>query len=299
MSDGQKFYKLVLKLVDKTEELPPLNGTHRRIIDLVEKDASLKEIAEKIEPDLELSATLLRRANSAFYMPRKSIGDIREALSLVGTKQLTGLFLIERVRKAVGSDTEFKKEIWEHSYQAAFYSNLLFNEHFKNTSQTDAYTGGLLHDIGKLIALNFDSESKKDLDDADNLKEKIQPGHLKNDFIKQPLCHPELGAMLAKKWNFPDDLAYAILSHHDLKLGADKPKPISFCAYFSNVLCRFQKIIAPIAPIAPDEEKAQRYYDLIDERALKAFKVSNIAGMKKMSEEIKILFDKNKRALGE
>ena len=48
------------------------------------------------------------------------------------------------------------------------------------------------------------------------------------------LNHAEVGALIAKKWNFPDQLVTAIRYHHEPMLAPPESRDIVFCVYLAN-----------------------------------------------------------------
>ncbi len=95
-------------------------------------------------------------------------------------------------------------DIWVHSLSAAVASDLVAKARKRPLPM--AFVGGLVHDIGKPVALStFLSLQRKDPSlfvDRETLLGMVER------------VHAQLGGLIASRWNLPDDLKSAIANHH-------------------------------------------------------------------------------------
>jgi HD-like signal output (HDOD) protein len=49
--------------------------------------------------------------------------------------------------------------------------------------------------------------------------------------------HAEIGALIAEKWNFPEDLVAAIRFHHDPTAAPEEFKDLVYAVYTANMFC--------------------------------------------------------------
>jgi putative nucleotidyltransferase with HDIG domain len=68
----------------------------------------------------------------------------------------------------------------------------------------EAFLGGLLLDLGKTVILSMSKEFEVEQELLDDLLTSR---------------HPELGAMIAKKWNYPESIQTLIRYHHNRNFG--------------------------------------------------------------------------------
>ena len=126
------------------------------------------------------------------------------------------------------------KWLWEHSYKVAFFAyNLARNFRKKKDLLDDAYVGGILHDMGKIIFSNVHPD----------LLEKINrfcerrgiEGNIFED-LSAGLNHAEIGGRIAEKWNFPSPLIESIRFHHEPVICSPGNKEVVFTVYLANAL---------------------------------------------------------------
>jgi len=132
-----------------------------------------------------------------------------------------------------------QRSLWDHSYRCAYYAyNLAKN--FKpgnRVLQDDAYVGGMLHDMGKIIFSSVHPQLLDHIKDFCTAK-----GIEKSTFedLAGGMNHSEIGARVAEKWNFPESLVAAIRFHHEPALMTTDFKDVVFTVYLANVFCEFE-----------------------------------------------------------
>jgi putative nucleotidyltransferase with HDIG domain len=227
------------EIVENVNSLPQFPENVLLVQKLIADPSSdMPMIARQISMDPALTADLLKIVNSAQYMLPKKVDNISEAVKMVGIKGIKNLLYSYGTQKVLGDDTIDKKMLWEHSYKTAFYAyNLVKN--FKNdpTLLDDAYVGGILHDMGKIIFSNAHPEL------LDKLKgfcadKNLLAATFEN--LSAGMNHGELGAMVAEKWNFPDRLVAAIRYHHDPEDAPSEYKDLVDTVYLANLFCEYE-----------------------------------------------------------
>ncbi len=202
-------------IVGYIETLPQFPDNIAQIEKLLnDPDSKLSHIASLISNDVALTTDLLKLVNSAAFSLAKKCTNISEAVKMVGIRGLKNLLYSIGTIQLLGHMTDEQKELWVHSYKTAFFSYNLARNFLHNTIVTeDAYVCGLLHDLGKII---FSTLYPQLLDKITNLaKTKNIPDKVLQVLLSG-INHPEIGAALAEKWNFPPSLIAAIRFHHSL-----------------------------------------------------------------------------------
>ncbi|MDR1893450.1 MAG: HDOD domain-containing protein [Spirochaetales bacterium] len=237
-------------------------------------ESEMNDIALKVSMDPSLTADLLKIVNSAQYMLPKKVDNVIEAVKMLGLKGLKNQLYTYGTQKILKTA---QRELWEHAYRVAFYSyNLAKNFKRKRDLVDDAYVGGILHDIGKIIFSDVHP----------NLLEKISnfsagrgiSRNLVEDFAAG-LNHAEIGGMIAAKWNFPDSLVQAIKYHHDPEQAAEEYKDVVETVYLANCLATL--------------ESGEISYEQINSAILKNFGITTDKQLMTIHQKLQEAFQEN------
>lgn len=205
----------VLKLVSGLPAIP------QRVRELVAAlqggDTTSQDIAELIEKDTALSTRVLRIANSPFFGMTRKVASIRQAVVLLGVKQLSHVALSagidgELAKRASGFPYE---RFSAHSLAAAFLSRTI--AHHRGVPNADeTFVAGMVHDVGEVIlAISLPQQW---LQAAANPPADLAAAlALEEDLFG--VTHVEAGAILLGKWNLPDLPIQATAEHHQPIVG--------------------------------------------------------------------------------
>lgn len=200
-------------IIESLEELPPFPPVLAEILQILhDKDASADDLARLIEKDQALTAKLLRLTNSAYYGFSKRIGNITTAVVLLGfnaVKQLVlGVSFLDYFRRKK-SPVLSAAELWRHSYTSALCARAISIKTKSDNFETD-FVIALVHDVGKLIiSWHFGQRVPKEMD-------LVRSGGVQGLMEERRVFgadHAELGAELARAWQFPDVLVDVIRLH--------------------------------------------------------------------------------------
>ncbi len=226
-------------IVDEISFLPQFPENILTIQKLINDPKSeITDIARHISTDPAMTADLLKIVNSAQFMLPKKVDSISEAVKLVGIRGIKNLLYSYGSQKILGEDTAEKKALWDHSYKTAFYAyNLAKNFRKDKNLLDDVYVGGILHDMGKIIFSNVHPDLLQKIKTF--CTEKGLPVSTLED-LSAGMNHAEIGALVAEKWNFPDNLINAIRFHHNPALADPDYKDLVELVYFANMLCEYE-----------------------------------------------------------
>ena len=226
--------KIKSRILEGIDLLPSFPVNILKIIQLCGNPSSSNaQISSLIKKDPALAADVLKMANSPGFFIARRIDNINDALITIGLNQLESVLIAVHIKKILDKNTQKYKEIWKHSYRVATYNSYLSVYFNYKTLKESAYLAGLLHDLGKLAILSID-EILHDVI--------ITILNRNNDsrflFIEEAtigISHITIGALLAKKWQFPDKLVEAIKGHHVPDPKANN-KPLIYLTYLADTL---------------------------------------------------------------
>jgi hypothetical protein len=140
------------------KSLPTIPPVLTGIIALIDDDrAGAKKLVELIERDQALTARLLRLANSAFFGQARKVSTIPRAVLLLGFSTVRNLALGVKVWDTLGTGVSRKEleALWTHAVQVAAAARVIARQQ-RQVNPDEAFTSGLLHDVGQLVlALRF------------------------------------------------------------------------------------------------------------------------------------------------
>lgn len=180
------------------------------------------QVAEIIALEPALATRLLRIVNSAYFCLDRPVGDISQALRIIGEKELGNMVMVTAIVNATrslngGIDV---REFWRESIFSATLSSTIARQlRCSDEMQRLFFVGGLLLNIGKLVLYAEESVL------PDLIKAKMEETGAPDYAVEQAelgLDHAAIGAFMARTWNFSPDLASLIrFHHHASKEGAD------------------------------------------------------------------------------
>ena len=193
--------------------VPPFPAVAHRILALVGKeDVNAHELGELVKMDPSFSAELLRFANSALFGVRREVTSLAHAVLMVGTDRIKTMATMVAMNRMVRSSVRIAalRKVWLHSLVTAVIA-----EEAARITRSDrdvAYTTGLLHNLGTLGLMSaYPDEYSRMLEVSDDFGFDL----LQTERDLFEIDHCAAGAYLAQDWDFPDELAAAIATHHD------------------------------------------------------------------------------------
>ncbi len=207
----------IKQLVAKMGEFPSLPPIYLKVVNaLNSRHADTETISQAIAGDLAISAKVLQTVNSSFYGFDEKIANIADAINILGTECVKNLVLAIQVFNNIGRSADQKAitdELWHHSMSVAVAARRIMSYESKDEKAAEeAYTAGLMHDIGKLILLNAEPEQYAEARALANEKS-IPQTDAENQIIG---CnHAETGAYVLARWGMPANLTEAVALHHD------------------------------------------------------------------------------------
>jgi len=221
--------------------LPTLPTVVAKMLEMLDNPrTSAAQLGRLISGDQVLTAKVLKLANSAFYAFPQPISTVNLAVVVLGfdvIKNLViGISVIESFSKEADGYFDVMR-FWEHSIGCGVAGRMLARMHGYRVSG-EAFTAGLLHDIGKLVMREHLRTEFLEVLERVNQEGK---SFLEVEEELLGVTHAEIGSWLAERWNFPAVLQEAILCHH--KPGEAKREPmLAAIAHFADVICKHAEV---------------------------------------------------------
>jgi HD-like signal output (HDOD) protein len=204
--------------------LPTLPETYANLEKrLRQPDCALADIARIIEQDPAMTAKILQLVNSAFFGLYTRVESPFRAVNLLGLDTIKALVLGLGIfsELPVKSSRLFSVSgLWSHSMTCATFAKAIAGRESEDTTLIEqAFIGGLLHDVGKLLLFaKKRPEYEQAIDQA--LKDGRPIQETERDLFGASHC--DVGAYLLGLWGLPGPVVEALLFHHRI---ADYPEP--------------------------------------------------------------------------
>ncbi|HSQ85446.1 MAG TPA: HDOD domain-containing protein [Desulfobacterales bacterium] len=203
------------RILRHMKDLPPIPQTIFKAREIMANpDSDFKELANLFETDQAIAAKILKIANSPYYGYSGKITSIQRASVILGHKTLVELLTVIGTAGLLGNKLEGywldSGALWKHSLAVAFGSRIIANT-IKPALSNDAFTSGLIHDVGKLI---LDQHVKERWELFQNFMDDGEHTFLEAEKKILDLDHAEVASEVCKKWNIPEPLTVAIRYHH-------------------------------------------------------------------------------------
>jgi len=209
-----------LKEVQQTERPwalstpPPFPAIAMKVLELLgnEDTVDVREVVRWLQADPVFSGEMLRVANSALYGLRTEIRSVHQATINLGLDFVKAVAITVGLRAYVKSAVKAPvlRRCWAHSMACGILSQELATACFMKGDE--AYTAGLLHDIGRMgLLAAYPLEYANVLSVAVDYSFDVL--HCEKELFD--IDHCEAGAWMAEQWKLPAMLANIAAHHHD------------------------------------------------------------------------------------
>jgi putative nucleotidyltransferase with HDIG domain len=193
------------RLYEEDFQLPALPSILSQLNSLMQDDAvTFQDMARVIMTDQVLISRILKVANSPFYGGSGQVDSIHFAIVRLGMRAIMNIVTGIKLNSMQynGLPQEKLQAILDNALKIAFTATGLARQ--CRLDPEEAFLGGLLLDLGKTVILTVA---------RDVTLEQV----LLDDLLQS--YHAELGALIARKWNYPETIQTLIRYHHARNFG--------------------------------------------------------------------------------
>ena len=226
------------RIIAGIDDLPTLPRTVLKITELVnDPKSSAKDLARVITDDQILTARLLKLVNSSFYGLPQRISTVTGAIVLIGFDAIRNLLLTTSVFDLFTGRNKKEKQkqeqLWDHSLGCAVGAKVIGN-YLRYDNLEELFVAGLLHDIGKIVEMMFQSEKFSKVAAAIRRENILM---IRAEIRILGYTHAEIGKLLAEKWNLPSKLVQ-IIAHHHQPTDAGSFAMEAAIVHLADIFCR-------------------------------------------------------------
>ncbi len=204
---------LVRTIVGRLSSLPATAETHRQLTRLMsDPECTVDQISTVVGQAPALAAKVLQVVNSAFFGLPFKVSSVAQAITYLGMTHVRGLVLL----------SQFFNTVDKSPTVSGFSASALQNRALTTAKaarilapgarhRDDAFTAGLLHDIGVLaLAVGMNNRYSLVLRHAQRSQRPLV--EVETSFLG--ISHDIVGSYLAELWGLPSVIVDGILHHH-------------------------------------------------------------------------------------
>lgn len=211
--------KISRRVRDGELEVPVLPHVAQRTLGMIgNPNVNAKDLENLIVGDQQLTARLLKIANSPVYSGTVEIKSIQRAIVSIGLSSLRDMVFSVAMGEKIFRSKRFgprMEKLWAHSLATGLIAREIAK--IKGLDSEFAFLCGLLHDVGKPLLLETMEQIHRRFQDK-VLFEDVFVDEILREF------HEVVGALMARSWNFSSTLVTSIHYHHNLKDAGDFPQ---------------------------------------------------------------------------
>ena len=217
-----------------------------------DSDASFTKLDHLVRSDQNMTALILKAANSSLYSRGKEVTTLQHAIAILGF-QVVRTLSMTAASKAIfesGNYSRFRRLVWEHSVVTGIIARDVAHRLNKKEYQEEAFIAGLLHDLGKVL-LNA-ADRKQFIAVINMVNEEKVPFSVAEDKLFG-VNHMEIGARACREWSLPE-IYEPVMSMHE---GLDRDSlgegdyTLLYLVSYANYLAKKMEF----GYLAPDDEK--------------------------------------------
>jgi len=202
------------RLAGMVESMPAFpESVHQVMAMSADINCSPKSLVKVIERDPVMTMKILKLVNSAFFALSRHVSSVQHALVYLGMNTVKNLAVTIATVNTLPRQSIPELPMGAfltHSLATASVAQHLAKNVLNIRDASDHFVGGLLHDFGKAVLVQFEPTTYARV--IRQAREKQVPLS-QEEFEELGITSAEVGAMLAESWQLPEELVNCIRGH--------------------------------------------------------------------------------------
>lgn len=226
------------RLIGIVDEFPTLPTIYSQLLEIMANPHStVMDVAKIIEQDQSSATKVLKAVNSSLYGLQVRVGSISKAIFHLGFNEVKNLVIslsmINLTSKMANYHNFSIVDFWKHSIGVGVISRAL-GSMSKAPNIEDYFISGIVHDIGKLVFINYFSQDYSKVIDIATIKS-LPIRQVERDYFG--FNSNVVGEMLADKWKLPDPIKKTIKYQH-VGLVEGKANNLVGCVHLAVIISK-------------------------------------------------------------
>ena len=211
---SSNYEEALQRLFERLGQLSSLPSAAQRLFEASRNEKSkTDDLVRVIEQDPTLAIRVLRSVNAPYFGLQTPCADLRTAVSLLGFVAIKNLALTVFVARLGQSKSEYKQfsreRLWRHMATTAAVARMI-SKICRRADPDEAYTAGLLHDLGFLLVDQYLNKQWRQVLDATAAGSELTAAETR----LLSFDHAQLGGYLCEQCGLPDRVVTAVAFHH-------------------------------------------------------------------------------------
>ena len=226
-------------ILNEVNHIPPLSESAEKLIQMMgDPNHDVQSVLNIVQTDSALTTKVLTVVNSAALALREPITSIARAISYLGDKKILNIaleFCVNDLFQKPLEGYEGKQgALWEHNLCVAIASKEVARFAKKEISPDIAYTGGILHDMGKSILSDY--LKGKAAECVTEVNEGNASDYLAAEEKILGTNHCIVGSNMARSWGLPSPLPEIIEYHHHPAESDPEIRGIVYAVHLGDII---------------------------------------------------------------
>jgi HD-like signal output (HDOD) protein len=201
------------RLIDEIDQLPYLPGSYHALMQAASRPtSSVSEFVEIIQADPALSVRLLQLVNSSFFGSKSRVNSVHQAVTQLGLGLLKGLIASAHVFGALDASRSRVVSLERCQLYSLRVARLARALASSPEVGEEAFTAGLLHNIGELVLA---VERPEEFTTVVQRCAETRESQVAVERAVFGVTHPEVGARLLVNWGIPFAIVEVAAFHHE------------------------------------------------------------------------------------
>jgi HD-like signal output (HDOD) protein/CheY-like chemotaxis protein len=225
-------------LISQMPNLPSPPEMYFQIaLEMQSPNASVETVGKLIARDPAIAAKVLQLANSAVFGLQLQVANPVEAVNYIGLETTKALVLLAHTFSSfeqVELSSFSIEALWRHSLRVGdFARRITLTENGDPNMAEEAFTAGLLHDLGKLL---FAANLPQQFGEALEMARAQYRSLWEVESQVFGATHADVGACVLSVWGLPAQIVESVASHHHPLRLLTRPFSPMTAVFAANIL---------------------------------------------------------------